>query len=151
MASATIADITALERSIATEPAPPATLPPPLRALWHAKKGGLAPSSASFTLALTVVTAEAHGHPAETNLAWVHALLRRAAEHHANIAAAPTPPPADEGSAARWYGVAGRPIPDDTFAVEDEWRAIASTLLGEVLQNGAAGPDAMEQVRFLLL
>ena len=78
----------------------------------------------------------AAGHPAETNLAWVHALLRRAAEHHANAAAAPAPSAADEGSAAHWYGVARRPIPPGTVAVEDEWRAGLQNLGAE---NGFRG------------
>ena len=139
---AAIAEIGAFERSVLTDAAPPATLPPPLRALWHAKKAGFEPASPEFSAALTVITSEEHGHPGETNLAWAHALLLRAADCP-YPAASDGPAASDEASAAHWYGVAGRPIPSG--APEAEWRTIASTLLGEVLQNGAAGPDAMEK------
>jgi hypothetical protein len=129
---AAIADIGSLERSVSTASEPPPTLSPPLRALWLAKKAGLtaAADSAEWSAAVATATDPAHGHPSETNLAWVHALLARVAD--------------DDSTASERYAAASRPAPSPGTPAADEWRDIASTLLTDMLQNGGAdGPDAM--------
>ncbi|HYC72933.1 MAG TPA: hypothetical protein VEB66_17105 [Opitutaceae bacterium] len=89
------------ERSVAGEPAPPAALPGPVRALWLDARG-------EWAAAHTVVQEDA-----SRDAAWVHAYLHRKE--------------GDEGNAGYWYARAGRPPSRDPLGVE--WARIARTLL----------------------
>ena len=114
---AIIADIGAFERSLTSAAAPPSSLTPPLRALWHARKADLSADADSeeWRAAVSLATDPRHGHPHETNLAWVHALLLRIA--------------GDDSAAAERYNAASRVVPPPSAPATEEWQQIASTLL----------------------
>jgi hypothetical protein len=80
---------------------PPADLPPPLAALWHDGKGDWA---TAHRIVMNAQSAAA---------AWVHAYLHRKE--------------GDLENARYWYRKAKRP--EATGTLEDEWMAIAKTLL----------------------
>jgi len=82
--------------------APPADATPPLQALWWAAKG-------EWGKAHTIVMNEDG-----TEAAWVHAYLHRLE--------------GDLSNAGYWYRAAGKPI--ETGALEAEWNAIVTALLG---------------------
>jgi len=82
--------------------APAAGLDAPLAALWWAAKGG-------WDEAHKIVQNED-----DNNSAWVHAYLHRVE--------------GDLGNAGYWYRRAGKPAA--TGALDTEWEAIASVLLG---------------------
>ena len=84
------------------DPAPPAGLAPPVRALWHEARGDW---EEAHTLA------QAAGGPEG---AWVHAYLHRKE--------------GDKSNAAYWYARAGQPVA--TGALGAEWEQIARALLG---------------------
>ncbi len=75
---------------------------PPLRALWHDAQGDW---DAAHRCVQDDEGAEA---------AWVHAYLHRQE--------------GDAGNAAYWYARAGKPVASGSL--ENEWRAIAASLLG---------------------
>jgi hypothetical protein len=81
--------------------APPVGLAGPVEALWHAAKG-------RWDAAHEIVQAD-DGDDA----AWVHAYLHRVE--------------GDIGNAGYWYRRAGKPVADGPL--DDEWQAIASTML----------------------
>ncbi|GAA4376334.1 hypothetical protein [Hymenobacter koreensis] len=81
-----------------TAAAPPATLPPPLRALWHDHRNQW---SAAHNIAQTNETA--------TLYCWLHAYLHRRE--------------GDTGNAGYWYRRAGRP--NFTGSLQQEWEALA--------------------------
>jgi len=90
------------ERSLKTK-APARGLAPALAALWWAKRG-------DWDTAHTIVMNE-DGRDA----AWVHAYLHRVE--------------GDAGNAAYWYRQAKKPVASG--ALDPEWRAIATALLGD--------------------
>lgn len=93
-------DLTGLRASLAQK-APPAALPPLLRALWHAANDNWD---------------EAHRIAQDDNSAegaWVHAYLHRLE--------------GDEDNAGYWYRRAGKP--HCKSALQDEWAEIAAALL----------------------
>ena len=93
---------------------PPADLAPPLVALWRAGRGEW---DAAHTLAQDASSRDA---------AWVHAYLHRQE--------------GDRFNAAYWYRRAGRPVADGPL--EDEWEAMAATLLGDnAARCGALGDN----------
>ena len=87
-------------------PAPPADLPPLLRALWHDARG-------DWDTAHRIAQDES-----DANGAWVHAYLHRKE--------------GDAGNAAYWYRRAGRPAA--RVSLDDEWNQIATALLGGARQ-----------------
>lgn len=93
-------DAETLARSVAGNDQPAATLSPPLRALWLAKKGRWD---------------EAHDLSQEipgSSGAWIHAWLHRQE--------------GDYGNACYWYSRAGKPAPPADASLDDEWFAIAT-------------------------
>jgi hypothetical protein len=82
--------------------AQPPELPPALVALWHDARG-------DWQAAHQAVQA----HEGTPDCDWVHAYLHRKE--------------GDAANAGSWYREASRPVA--TGALEDEWRAIAETLL----------------------
>jgi hypothetical protein len=80
----------------------PADLSPALRALWHDARGNW---GEAHRIAQAID---------DDTGAWVHAYLHRKE--------------GDPGNAAYWYRRAGRPVATGTL--EDEWTAIALTMLG---------------------
>jgi hypothetical protein len=91
-----------LQESIARDANPP-DLPPPLKGLWHAAKGDW---DAAHTCAQ---------NDSSRNGSWVHAYLHREE--------------GDLGNAGYWYARAGRPMPPQTVALQEEWAQIARVLL----------------------
>ena len=97
-------DAEALAESAARDDQPAPGLPPPLRALWLARKGRWH---------------EAHDlcqdlpDPAG---AWIHAWLHREE--------------GDYGNACYWYARAGRPAPRPDASLDDEWFQLARELAG---------------------
>ena len=83
---------------------PPAGLTPPLEALWHDAKGD---GTTAHRIVMNAQSAAA---------AWVHAYLHRKE--------------GDLDNARYWYRKAKKP--EATGALEDEWAAIATALLGRV-------------------
>ena len=92
---------------------PPADLAPPLAALWHAGRGEW---DAAHTLAQDDRSRDA---------AWVHAYLHRQE--------------GDRFNAAYWYRRAGRTVAEGPL--EDEWQAMAATLLDDGLLDDGALDD----------
>lgn len=82
--------------------APPAGLPPPLRALWHEARGEW---DRAHAIAQEDPSAEG---------SWVHAYLHRVE--------------GDLSNAGYWYRRAGRPA--SQAPLREEWRAIVLSLLG---------------------
>jgi hypothetical protein len=93
-------DVTTFRASL-DEKAPPAELPPLLRALWHAAKDQW---EEAHRIAQDDESADG---------AWVHAHLHRIE--------------GDEANAGYWYGRAGRPHCHGSL--DDEWAEIAAALL----------------------
>lgn len=81
----------------------PEHLPAPLEALWHEARG-------DWNRAHEIAQ-EDTGTPA----AWVHAYLHRRE--------------GDLSNAGYWYRRAKQPMPSDSIALDDEWRAIVVTFL----------------------
>ena len=102
-------DIEAFRASLAGE-AP--SLPPPLRALWHAARG-------EWNEAHRIVQADGG-----TDAAWVHAHLHRV---HG-----------EQGNARYWYRKAGRPEPGGE--AESEREAITAALLEALGQGRRSHP-----------
>jgi hypothetical protein len=92
-----------LERSVATDSAPPAGLSAALAALWHDAKGDWDKAHA--------FAQDDHSRDGS----WVHAYLHRKE--------------GDVGNAGYWYSRAGQPVPARGAALETEWAAIARALL----------------------
>ncbi len=92
-----------LKRTLSSNAMPPPGLAAPLQALWWAAKGDWA---RAHKLVMDDAGAEA---------AWVHAYLHRVE--------------GDPGNAGYWYRQAKRT--PATGALDAEWDAIATTLLGE--------------------
>jgi hypothetical protein len=92
-------------RASLQQPAPPATLPPLLAALWWDAKGDW---TRAHEIAQTENGAEA---------AWVHAYLHRNE--------------GDDGNAGYWYGQARRPQCKVSF--DAEWNQIVSALINSPL------------------
>jgi hypothetical protein len=88
-------------RASATGAAPPASLAPPVQALWWAAKG-------DWDRAHKLVQDDDGA-----DAAWVHAYLHRVE--------------GDLPNARYWYGTAGKPAA--TGALDAEWSAIAAALL----------------------
>jgi hypothetical protein len=90
----------------ATIPAakPPSGIPAPLAALWHDAKDDW---EGAHRVAQDIESPEG---------AWIHAYLHRKE--------------GDASNAAYWYRRAGKPVP--TVTLEEEWEAIAATLLAEL-------------------
>jgi len=84
-----------------SEDAPPATLPPPLRALWHDAKGNW---DAAHDVAQDIDNATG---------AWIHAYLHRKE--------------GDLGNAGYWYRRAQKP--ECRSSLDAEWEEIATALL----------------------
>ena len=91
-----------LARSAVTEPTPPATLSPALKALWLAKAGKW---EESHDLCQTVPG------PAGS---WIHAWLHREE--------------GDQSNAEYWYGRAGKPVPPKGQPLAEEWAEIVDAL-----------------------
>jgi hypothetical protein len=93
-------DLDSFRASLA-EAAPPAGLPPPLQALWHA-------ATDDWDAAHDIV-----GDDESADAAWVHAYLHRVE--------------GDDSNAGYWYRRAGKPHCESSLA--SEWTEIARALL----------------------
>lgn len=91
--------------SVESDVDPPAGLPPLVLSLWLAKKGRW---DASHEVAQDI-------H--ESDGSWVHAYLHRVE--------------GDIGNARYWYSRAGKPAKGVDDSLDQEWREIATTLLGD--------------------
>jgi hypothetical protein len=94
-------------RASLSQPAPPADLTPALRALWTDGRGDW---DGAHKIAQDI---------AGPTGAWIHAYLHRKE--------------GDAGNAGYWYRQAGRTAANGSL--EDEWAAIAATLLEELQTN----------------
>jgi hypothetical protein len=101
-------DLAAFNASLEAD-APPPGLAPPLRALWHAARGG-------WNAAHAIAQAR-EGDPAHD---WVHAHLHRVE--------------GDLGNAGYWYRRAGRPVAQGDPGAERD--AIAAALLADAARGG---------------
>jgi hypothetical protein len=91
--------------SVESDVDPPAGLNPLILSLWLAKKGRWDASHE--------VAQEIH----ESDGSWVHAYLHRVE--------------GDVGNARYWYARAGKPAKGGDDSLDQEWREIAATLLGD--------------------
>ncbi len=99
-------DLTQFQESL-TEPAAPAELPGPLRALWQAAKG-------DWDAAHRQVQDDG-----SADAAWVHAYLHRVE--------------GDLSNAGYWYRRAGKPVA--TVELQAEWDAMVAALLANHVEE----------------